>query len=208
MNLSGPAAHWGARGGLLAAAALVATPAAAPLCVDAQGHKVYQQSPCPDLNVRSGIEPVAAEALTEKDVLETLRRFDAAMAKRDVPAVASFLDEDFKAVVYAVDKEAKGAPPRRVNAYNRQSFVNAFNRNADAMSNYKARRSNCKVTLDEVKATAVCDTQQSFVVTSHTGRKQSQEHARVTVSGGRLLLRSIDQYTHEFEVETESAPTR
>ena len=208
MSLTGPAAHWGARGGLLAAAALVATPASAPLCVDAQGHKVYQQSPCPDLNIRSGIKPVAAETLTEKDVLETLKRFDDAMAKRDVPALAGLLDENFKAVVYAVDRDVKDAPPRRVNAYNRQAFVNAFNRNADVMSNYKARRSGCRVTLGEIEATAVCDTQQSFVVTSHTGRKQSKEHARVVVRGGVLLLRAIDQYTHDMDVETKSAPTR
>ena len=195
-----------AAGPLAVAALLVSTPAPAPLCVDAKGHKVYQQSPCPDLNVRSGIEPVAAETLTEKNVLETLKRFDAAMIKRDVPAVASFLDADFKAAVYAVD--AKDAPPRRVDGYNRQSFVNSFDRSANVISKYQTRRSNCKVTLEQFEATAVCDTQESVVVTSHTGRAQSKEHARLVISKGRVLLRALDQYTHDVELTTQSIPAR
>jgi hypothetical protein len=197
-----------AAGPLAVAALLVSTPAPAPLCVDAKGHKVYQQSPCPDLHVRSGIEPVAAETLTEKDVLETLKRFDAAMVKRDVPAVASFLDENFKAVAYAVDPKAKDAPPRRLDGYNRQAFVNAFDRSANVISKYQTRRSNCKVTLEEFEATAVCDTQESIVVTSHTGRAQSKEHARLVVRKGRVLLRSLDQYTHDVELTTQSIPAR
>jgi hypothetical protein len=197
-----------AAGPLAVAALLVSTAAPAPLCVDAKGHKVYQQSPCPELNVRSGIEPVAAETLTEKDVLETLKRFDAAMVKRDVRAVASFLDDNFKAVVYAVDPKAKGAPPRRLNGYNRQAFVNAFGRSADVTTQYTTRRSNCKVTLEEFEATADCDTQESIVVTSHTGRAQSREHARLVVSKGRVLLRALDQYTHDVELTTQSIPAR
>jgi hypothetical protein len=195
------------RWGLLPLAALAAAPAhALNLCVDAKGHKVYQQSPCPELAINSGIEPVKAGTVTQQNALETLTRFDAAMAKRDTRAVASFLDEDFRAVVYAVD--AKDAPPRHVDGYTRRSFINVFSRNADVMSNYRAARSNCQVTLQDSEALAVCDNRESFTVTSTSGRMRSREHARVVVNNGRLLLRRIDQYVQEFELKTQSVQPR
>ena len=180
---------------------LVATEAPAPLCVDASGHKVYQQSPCPELVVKSGIEPVKAETLDEKGVMETVRRFDAAVGKRDVRAVASFLDEDFKLGYYEV---LQGAPPRRVDGHTRKTFISTISRAVDVMSDYKASRSNCKVELQGETALATCDTRESFVVTSHTGDFASKDRIRVVVNGGLLRIRSIDQEISKSEITTES----
>lgn len=193
--------------GLLATAALLAAaPAPAPLCVDAKGHKVFQQSPCPELVVNSGIEPVAAAALTSRNVLETLERFDRAWAKRDTRAVVGLLDEDFKAVIYAVD--GQDLPPRRVDGFSRASFINAFSRVANVMSKYEATRSNCEVTLQDNEALAVCNNQESFTVTSTGARSQSREHSRVVLRDGRVLLQQIDQYVTEIRLETQTVPAR
>ncbi len=194
--------RWRAQGAVLAGSVLLATPAhALYLCVDQQGKKSYQQSPCPELVIKSGIEPVKADAMSEKNVLETVRRFDAAAGKRDVRAVASFLDEDFKMGLYEVQE---GAPPRRVDGHTRRTFINIFSRSADVMSNYQASRANCKVELQAQAALATCDTKESFVVTSHTGDFASRDRIRIVLRDGLLLIRAIDQEISKSEITTES----
>jgi len=194
---------WRAQIGLLAGSVLLAAPAHARmyLCVDQQGNKRYQQSPCPELVVKSGIEPVKADVLNEKNVLETVRRFDAAVGKRDVRAVAGFLDEDFKMGLYEV---LEGAPPRRVDGHTRKTFINSFSRAADVMSDYQASRSGCKVEVKDQAALATCDTRESFVVTSHTGDFASRDRIRVVVRDGLLLIRAIDQEISKSEITTQS----
>jgi len=194
--------RWSAQLGLLTGSMLLAAPAhALYLCVDQNGKKTYQQSPCPELVIKSGIEPVKAEALDQQNVLETVRRFDAAVGKRDVRAVASFLDEDFKMGLYEV---LKGAPPRRVDGHTRKTFINSFSRAADVMSDYQASRSNCKVEIQEQTALATCDTRESFVVTSHTGDFASRDRIRIVVRDGLLLIRAIDQEISKSEITTQS----
>ena len=172
------------------------------LCVDAQGHKTYKQGACPELGVKSGVEPVAADALTEKEVLESLKRFDTAMAKRDATAIAGLLDAEFHATVYRVLEDGSH---QHLDGYSRRSFINVVSQNADVMSKYSSARSNCKVELKKpTEALAVCDTQESFNVTAHTGNLRSKEHARVVVSGGHVLLTDLDQYVEDFDVKTET----
>ena len=197
------AGQWRAQFGLLAGSALLAAPAHAALylCVDQQGKKRYQQSPCPELVVKSGIEPVKADALDQKNVMETIQRFDAAVGKRDMRAVAGFLDEDFKMGLYEV---LQGAPPRRVDGHTRKTFINSVSRAVNVMSDYKASRSNCKVELQGEAALATCDTRESFVVTSHTGDFASRDRIRVVVSNGQLLIRAIDQEISKSEITTQS----
>jgi hypothetical protein len=169
-------------------AALKCVPACAiNVCTDAEGKTVYQDQACLSVAPNARNQPVAAQVLTAPLVLETVRRFQAAMSARDVTTAGQFLTPNFKATITTESGTER---------YTRTTFIRLMTDVLNAATSYESVARCGDVSIGSGEAVIRCELKERMVLLKRQAGGDSTSEYRVVSSGGRVLLSTNESKAH------------
>lgn len=153
------------------------------ICRDEKGVTSYQDQPCEERHVSSGIVPVKASAVDERGMLEAVRRLTAATNARDDRAVLAMYSR--KIVAYSLE------PGGRPRGCDYDCIVDGTRRILDAVEAHSS--TSCKA-IDLAPPNwgmARCQVSENSRVAGRLVKAEYEEYFGFAVEGGQLKVVSI-----------------
>ena len=172
---------------VFALAAQLSSAWAINVCTDATGKTVYQDQPCQSLPPVTGNAPVPASNLSAANVMETVRRFNAALTARDVTTVNRFLASGLKVTT----TNAKGTE-----RYTREAFIAMLAQVLNAATSYESSARCGKVDVREGEATVQCELSERMVLMRRTQIGRPTETYKLVLNGGLVQFSEIVTQDH------------
>ncbi|MBC8023852.1 MAG: DUF4124 domain-containing protein [Burkholderiales bacterium] len=155
------------------------------ICTNEKGNKSYQDEPCTTKMPSPALAPVKADALNDRVVRETMKRYEEAMSTRDPIAVARLLSPSLKVDLKMIDGSKSGK-------YDYVKFTDTVRLVLNAYPSYRVKHK-CKAGKAPSATVAVldCVTEEEIKIQGKFMWGQANETFHFVVENGEVKIREL-----------------
>lgn len=155
------------------------------ICTNEKGNKSYQDEPCTTKMPSPALAPVKSEALNDRVVRETMKRYEEAMSTRDPIAVTRLMSPSLKVQLTMLDRS-------KSDKYDYYKFTNLLKLVLDAYPSYRVKHK-CKAGKAPSATVAVldCVTEEEMKIQGKFMWGQANETFHFAVENGEVKIREL-----------------